>query len=258
MIDSFYIGATGMSAQQVFIDTIANNVSNINTTAFKKGRVTFEDLFYRRLNAAAPLALDPNMNEVGMGTAIGKTDTVFTAGNLVQTGNSLDLAIKGDGFLEVTDNAGNRYYTRLGALQLDSSGNLQTANGYALVSKIRVPSDATQVTVAQDGTVTAMVSGQNQPVQLGQIELANFVNVGGLQSIGEGLYVATDSSGQPFYAVPGEDGVGSLSQGYLESSNVDLNSELLNLVVAQRAYQLNSRVVQISDDVLNSIVNLRR
>ncbi len=258
MIDSFYIGATGMNAQQVFIDTIANNVSNINTTAFKKGRVTFEDLFYRRLNAAAPLTLDPSSNQVGLGTAIGKTDTVFTAGNLIKTGNQMDLAIQGGGFLEVTDSAGNRYYTRLGALQMDSNGELQTTNGYNLVSKIRIPSDATQVTVAQDGTVTAVVPDQTQPVQLGQIDLANFVNVGGLRSIGDGLYAATDASGQPYYATPGQDGVGTFSQGYQESSNVDLNSELLSLVVAQRAYQLNSRVVQISDDVMNSIVNLRR
>jgi flagellar basal-body rod protein FlgG len=258
MIDSFYIGATGMDAQQVYIDTIANNVSNINTTAFKKARVSFEDMFYRRIDAAAPLGFGTGMNQVGLGTAVGKTDVVFTDGNLVQTGGSLDIAIKGNGFIEVSDPSGAHYYTRLGALQLDSNGDLQTRSGLNLVSKIRIPSDATQVTIGQDGTVTAQLSDQSQPVQLGQLELANFVNVGGLRPLGDGLFASTDVSGPAFYATPGQDGTGTISQGYLESSNVDLNSELLNLVEAQRAYQLNSRVVQISDDVLNTIVNLRR
>jgi len=258
MIDSFYVAATGMSAQQTFIDTIANNVSNINTTAFKKSRVNFEDLFYRRLSPMTALASSPAFNQVGLGAAVGSTQMVFTPGNLVRTGNPLDLAIQGNGFIEVRDSNNNLYYTRLGTLQLDPSGQLMTQSGYSLVSQIRIPPDATQVTIGQDGTVTAAVSTQNQPLALGQIELANFVNASGLNSVGNGLYTATDASGQPFYGAPGQNGIGSISQGYLESSNVDLNTELTNLVLAQQAYQMNSRVVQVSDEILSTITSLQQ
>jgi flagellar basal-body rod protein FlgG len=262
MINSFYIGATGMNAQQVFIDTIANNVANINTTAFKKGRVTFEDLFYQRLNGPALSTNrsgdDLTTNQVGLGSVVGRTDNVFTVGSLVQTNNQLDLAINGSGFLEVTDASGNRYYARAGSLQVDSDGNLQTLAGYNIAGQIRIPTDATSVTIGTDGKVSAVVSGQADPVQLGQIELANFVNTSGLQVLGGGLYTSTEASGQAYFAVPGDNGLGTLSQGYLESSNVDLNTELINLVTAQRAYQINSRIIQVSDDLLTSIISLRR
>ncbi len=258
MIDSFYVAATGMGAQQTMIDTIANNVANINTTAFKKSRVDFEDLFYRRLNPATPTENNPDLARVGLGTVVAGTDTVFTPGTLVQTKNQLDVAIQGTGFFEVHDSANNTYFTRVGSLQLSSDGQLQTDSGYDLAATIRVPSNATQLTIASDGTVTALVPNSQQPVQLGQIQLANFVNANGLDSIGNGLYTATDASGQAFYGAPGDNGLGTLNQGYVESSNVDLNTELTNLVLAQQAYQMNSRVVSISDEILNSIANLRR
>ena len=258
MIDSFYVAATGLGAQQTFIDTIANNVSNINTTAFKKSRVNFEDLFYRRLNPATPLGGNPSQARVGLGTVVAGTDTVFTPGSLVQTNNQLDVAIQGAGFFEVRDSANNIYYTRLGSLQLSSDGQLQTDSGYDLASTIRVPSNATQVTIGNDGTVTATVPTAQQPVQLGQIQLANFVNTNGLTAVGNGLYTATEASGQAFFGTPGDNGLGTLSQGYTESSNVDLNTELTNLVLAQQAYQMNSRVLSISDDILSTIASLRR
>lgn len=258
MIDSLYIGATGLNTQQVRIDTIANNVSNVNTTAFKKGRVAFADLFYRRLNSSVPLNLQAQSSQVGLGTAITRTDSVFTAGDLVQTNNPLDFAIQGGGFFRVRTTGGETVYSRLGSLRLTSEGELQTQNGDLLESSIRVPPDATSIVVGKDGEVSVIVPGQRDPVGLGTFELANFVNPEGLRSIGGGLYAETENSGQPYFATPGENGLGTLSQGFLESSNVDLTTELIDLVVAQRAFQLNSRVVQISDEILSTIANLRQ
>jgi len=257
MIDSLYIGATGMGVQQTQIDTIANNIANLNTTGFKKGRVSFEDLYYRRLNALVPKSLDTRANQIGLGVAIASTSQVFTPGSLVQTSNPLDLAINGNGFFEVTDAAGQPLYTRAGSLKLDADGNLLTQGGYELASKIRVPADATQITVTQDGTVTALLPNQQTAITLGHIELSNFANPEGLQSLGQGLYVPTEASGQAYIAQPGQNGTGTISQGYLESSNVDLTSELVNLVVAQQAYQMNSRVIQISDSLLSTVNSLR-
>lgn len=256
MIDSFYIGATGMGVSQVRLDTIANNISNVNTTAFKKSRVAFEDLYYRRLDALAPLSTTAALDQVGLGAAVARTDAVFTSGDLKETDNPLDIAIKGNGFLEVENANGDRYYSRGGSLRLDADGTLQAASGLNVVGNIRVPADATSITIANDGTVTAVVSNESQPVQLGQLQLAYFVNPGGLRPLGSGLYQPTDLSGQAFLSIPGENGTGTLSQGYLEASNVDLTSELVDLVLAQKAYQLNSRVVQISDDILATIANL--
>lgn len=258
MIDSLYIGATGLNTQQVRIDTIANNVSNVNTTAFKKGRVSFADMFYRRLDSSAPLNLAAQNAQVGLGTAITRTDSIFSAGDLVQTTNPLDLAIQGNGFFEVRTTGGETVYSRLGSLRLTADGELQTQNGDLLASSVRVPPDATSIVIGQDGEVSAVVPGQRDPVVLGTFELANFVNPEGLRAIGGGLYAETESSGQPYFATPGENGVGTLSQGFLESSNVDLTTELIDLVVAQRAFQLNSRVVQISDEILSTIANLRQ
>ncbi|MCK9192571.1 MAG: flagellar basal-body rod protein FlgG [Nevskia sp.] len=258
MIDSLYIGATGLNTQQVRIDTIANNVSNVNTTAFKKGRVAFADIFYRRLNTATPVNLEAQSTQVGLGTAISRTDSVFSAGDIVQTNNPLDLAIQGGGFFEVRSTGGETVYSRLGSLRLNTDGELQTQNGDLLASSVRVPPDATSITVSRGGEISVVVPNQRDPVVLGTLELANFVNPEGVRAIGGGLYAATESSGQPYFAAPGENGAGTISQGFLESSNVDLTTELIDLVVAQRAYQLNSRIVQISDQILSTIANLRQ
>ncbi|WP_029920462.1 flagellar basal-body rod protein FlgG [Nevskia soli] len=257
MIDSLYIGATGMGVQQTQIDTISNNIANLNTTAFKKGRVSFEELYYRRLTALVPKSLDARSNQVGLGAAIASTNQIFTPGSLTQTSNPLDLAVNGLGFFEIADGNGQSLYTRAGSFKLDQDGNLETQGGYQLAGKIRIPADATQITVGPDGTVTATVPSQQAPVALGQIQLANFVNPEGLQSLGQGVFAATSDSGQAYLAMPGQNGAGTLSQGYLESSNVDLTSELVNLVVAQQAYQMNSKIIQISDTLLSTINSLR-
>lgn len=257
MLDSLYIAASGMNAQQAQINSISNNVANVNTTAFKKGRTTFEDLFYRRLNSTTgPLGVNTAGPSIGLGTAVARMDQVFSAGDLVKTGNALDLAIQGQGFFEVTLANGEQGYARPGSLSLNAQGQITTQTGEKLTTKFLIPADATQITVSESGVVTVQVPDQTNPVNLGQIELANFVNPEGLQSIGAGLYQATESSGEPYRAIPGEQGVGTIEQGYTESSNVDLVQELINLIVAQQAYQMNSRVVQISDGLLSTISNL--
>lgn len=259
MINALYIGATGLGAQQARIDSIANNISNVNTYAYKSQRVSFDDLFYRHLLAAdGTLNGAASADLLGEGTGIARTDVVFTPGNLVTTGNTFDLAIKGGGFFQVDLPGGGVAYTRLGSFQLDGNGQLVTQDGYHLSTRFTVPSDATNLQVAANGQVTATVTGQSQPVALGQIELANFVNPAGLQPLGGGLYAPTDNSGAAFTGLPGQQGLGTLAQTYLEASNVDLTAQLVDLVLAQQAYQMNSKVVQVSDDILSTITNLRK
>ncbi|TAM10065.1 MAG: flagellar basal-body rod protein FlgG [Nevskiaceae bacterium] len=256
MISSFYIGATGLGAQQARIDAISNNISNVNTTAYKQQRVSFEDLFYRPLLAPTGLVSPLAGGLIGQGTAIARTDTIFTPGDLQKTGNTLDVAIKGDGFFEVQLADGTRAYTRLGSLSLDSNGQLATQSGDLLTTQMTVPPDASNIQISENGQVTATLASQSQPATLGQLQLSNFINPDGLQPLGSGLYAATESSGQPYSALPGQQGTGLLEQGYLEASNVDLASEMVNLVVAQQAYQISSKVVQISDQILSTIANL--
>ncbi|HZR33828.1 MAG TPA: flagellar basal-body rod protein FlgG [Nevskia sp.] len=259
MIDSLYIAATGIGAQQTRLDALSNNVANVNTYAYKKQRANFEDVFYRQAAAASGLSAPAALPApVGLGVAVSRTQTVFTPGDLAQTKNPLDLAIQGDGFFEVQLGDGSTAYTRLGSLRLDEHGELVTQDGDPLKARFVVPSDATSVVVASNGQVSATVAGQDKPVVLGSLELANFVNPNGLKPLGAGLYAATDESGPAFVGTPGQQGLGTLNQGYLEASNVDLNSELVDLVLAQQAYQLNSRVIQISDDILSTITTFRR
>lgn len=256
MIDSLYIAATGIGAQQSRIDALSNDISNVNTYAYKKQRANFEDVFYRQSVQSPGQGVPATLPApVGLGVAVSGTQTVFTPGDLAQTNNPLDIAIKGDGFFEVQLSDGSTAYTRLGSLQLNQHGELATQDGDPLKVRFVVPSDATAVQVASTGLVTATVAGQSQPVTLGNIELANFVNPTGLRPLGSGLYAATDQSGPAFVGTPGQQGLGTLNQGYLESSNVDLTSELVDLVLAQQAYQLNSKVLQVSDDVLSTITN---
>ena len=259
MLDSLYIAATGLGAQQSRIDAVSNNVANVNTYAYKKQRINFEDVFYRPLVQAPGVGTAAVLPQpVGLGVAVSGTQTVFTAGDLAQTNNPLDVAIKGDGFFEVEMPDGTSAYTRLGSLRLNDQGEFTTQDGERLKARFVVPSDATAVTIASTGQVTATVAGQDKPVSLGNFELANFVNPTGLTPLGGGLFAATNDSGPAFVDDPGQQGLGTLNQGYLEASNVDLNSELVDLVLAQQAYQLNSKVVQVSDDILSTIVNFRR
>ena len=261
MLESLYIGATGMQAQQANLDVIANNMANVNTTGFKRNRLDFEDLLYRAMPGVRSTA-GPTVT--GMGTSVATTDKVFVVGDVKQTSQPYDLAIQGQGFFELTMPDGSSAYTRNGVFHVTSDGSLVNQDGYPLSAKIVVPSDATAVTIGSDGTVQATVPSQQNPVSLGQIELTTFVNPAGLQAMGDNLYVATtdgssaNNSGDPQSVVPGQNGTGTLSQGYLEVSNVNLIDEMVNMVIAQRAYEVNSKVVQASDQLLSLSNNLYR
>lgn len=261
MLESLYIGATGMQAQQANLDVIANNMANINTAGFKRSRLEFEDLLYRALpgvsGAAGPITS-------GMGTSVALSDKIFTVGTVQQTNQPYDLAINGQGFFEVVLPDGTNAYTRNGAFHVSADGTLVNQDGYPLSAKIVVPSDATAVTVGADGTVQATEPSSKDPVSLGQIQLVTFVNPDGLTPVGDNLYVATSDNdtesgaGDPQSSVAGQNGTGTLQQGYLEASNVNLVDEMVNLVIAQRAYEVNSKVVQASDQLLSLSNNLYR
>jgi len=253
MIDSLYIGATGMQAQQMNIDVIANNLANVNTSGFKRNRIDFADLVYRSMGVSSPTAASEATNPVraGMGTAVMASGKVFTLGDVKKTDQPFDLAVRGQGFFEIAMPDGTTAYTRSGAFQLNGEGVLVTQNGFPLSGSIQVPPDATAVTVGADGRVTATVPTEKQPIEIGRIDLVNFINAAGLKPVGDNLYAATVASGDPIRGVPGENGGGTIAQGFLEASNVKLIDEMINLILAQRAYEINAKVVQASDEMLS-------
>jgi flagellar basal-body rod protein FlgG len=256
--------ATGMEANQFKIDTIANNLANAGTTAFKRSRANFEDLFYAHLKLpGTPDALGqltPTGIAVGLGTRVQSTQVDYREGSLLQTESPLDIAIAGDGFFQVQDGT-QILYTRAGNFTLNADGNIVTASadrGRLLEPTITLPPDAIDVTINADGIVTYRQDGNPQIQQAGQIQLARFINNQGLLQLGENLYGETDASGSPLIGNPGEDGRGSLRQGFLETSNVEPVRELVELIKTQRNFELNSQVVQASDQLLQLIANLRR
>ncbi|MFO0752702.1 MAG: flagellar basal-body rod protein FlgG [Thermodesulfovibrionales bacterium] len=262
MIRSLFTAAAGMQAQQLNVDVIANNLANVNTTGYKRGRADFQDLLYQTLrNPGSPSAEGsqiPSGIQVGLGVKPVAVQKLFTQGDFTNTNNSLDLVIEGDGFFQVTRPDGTIAYTRSGAFKTDSDGRVVTSDGYPLEPSITIPADATQITVGSDGRVTVMQSGNTTPVEVGTIEIARFVNPAGLMSTGKNLYAQTNSSGQPITGTPGTEGRGTLNQGFLEMSNVNVVEELANLIVAQRAFEMNSKAVQASDDMLQTTSSLKR
>ena len=259
MIDSLYIGATGMHAQQTSIDVISNNLANVNTNGFKKSRVDFEDLLYRdTIRTNSLISASDNVHRLGMGAAVAGTGKVFTTGDIKKTDGPLDLAIQGQGFFEVVLPTGELGYTRSGAFQINRDGLLSTSEGYQLSGSLQVPIDATSIVVEANGRVLANVPGETRPVEIGNLEMANFSNPGGLTPLGENLYLPTQKSGDPIKGIPGENGLGTVAQGFLETSNVKLVEEMINLILAQRAYEINSKVVQASDEIMSITNNLYR
>ncbi len=259
MIDSLYIGATGMNAQQLNIDTVANNLANVNTSGFKRSRVSFEDLLYRTVQVAPSLLGGrPATGRMAMGTAVAGSGKIFSAGEIKKTDESFDLAIDGQGFFEVVLPDGNLAYTRNGAFRLDGDGFLATQDGHRLSAQVKIPPDALQVRIDASGAVFAKVPDETNEVESGRIELAAFPNPGGLSALGDNLYGVTEHSGAAVLGTPGQTGLGSLRQGFLEGSNVSLIDEMLGLILAQRAYELNAKVVQASDELLSMANNLRR
>jgi len=259
MIDSLNISATGMQVQQTAIDNIANNLANVNTTGFKKSRINFEDLVYRPLtNATGVIGNADANNPVGTGAAIANIDKVFTDGDLTATQRSLDLAIQGNGFFELTLPDGTNAYTRTGSFDIDRNGVIVNADGYPLSSFIQVPSDTQEIVIRPSGDVLVRIPGENELVSVGDIELVSFINASGLNPTGDNLYLATERSGNAILNRSDDEGASTVSQGFLEASNVDLTQELTSLLLSQRAYEINSRILQASDEVLDTINQLRR
>jgi len=258
MLDALYIAATGMHAELAQLDTISNNLANLNTTAFKKSSVSFDDLMYRDAAASAS-ALDRETGQMktGLGAGIAGITKDFGVGDLRATDNPLDIAIRGLGFLEVDTGNGQTAYTRNGALKIDSDGYLATVGGQRLTGNIQVPPDSTDVFIAADGAVSVRVSGDEKLQEIGRIELASFLNPTSLEAVGDNLYVPTEETGGLAMAAPGEDGTGQLAQRFLEGSNVSLVTEMMALVVTQRAYEVNSQVIRAADEMLRINNNLR-
>ena len=259
MIRSLYIAQTGLEAQQTQMDVIANNLANVNTTGFKKSRAVFQDLLYQNLRQPGAQSSQntqyPSGLQLGTGVRPVATERIMTQGNLTQTGNSLDVAINGQGFFQILKPDGTIAYTRDGTFQLNNQGQLVTSSGYVLQPPVTIPPGAQSITIGNDGTVSVTLAGQSAPQQVGSIQLANFLNPTGLQSIGDNLYLQTASSGAPTTGQPTFNGLGSLQQGYLETSNVNVVAELVNMISAQRAYEINSKAVQTSDQMLQYVNN---
>lgn len=257
MIRSLWISKTGLEAQQTQMDVISNNLANINTSGFKRSRAVFEDLLYQ--NIRQPGAQSSQQTQIPSGLQIGTgvrpvaAERIHTQGNLQQTGNQLDVAIQGEGFLQVLMPDGTTGYTRDGSLQSDSQGQLVTANGFVIQPALTIPANATSVTIGQDGVVSVTQAGSTAAVQIGSIQLATFVNPAGLQSMGQNLYLETASSGTPSTNVPGTNGTGTLSQGFVETSNVNVVEELVNMIQTQRAYEINSKAITTSDQMLQKL-----
>jgi len=251
-----------MTAQQQIVDVIANNLANINTTGFKRSQMDFQDLMYIKLRPAGTPVEDgtnsPTGLEIGSGVHAASTLKVYTPGELENTGRSLDIAIEGDGFFQVQIGDGSTRYTRDGSLRMDAEGNLVTASGYMIQPGITIPANAKSVQVGRDGTVSVMLPGQEAPSQVGQIQLARFVNPSGLSSEGGNLFSATAASGDAVVGTPGNDGIGLMLQGHLERSNVQMVHELVRLITAQRAYEINSRAIKAGDEMLTTANQLIR
>lgn len=260
MIRSLWIAKTGLDAQQTHIDVIANNLANVSTTGFKRSRAVFEDLLYQ--NIRQPGAQSSQQTQIPSGLQLGTgvrpiaTERIFTQGNLQQTNNDTDLAINGQGFFQVLLPDGTTAYTRDGSFQIDNQGQLVTSSGYFVQPAITIPQNAQSITVGRDGTVSVTQQGTPAPVQVGTIQVTTFINPAGLQAQGENLYVETASSGTPNNNTPGTNGAGSVTQKFVETSNVNVAEELVNMIQTQRAYEINSKVITTSDQMLQRLAQL--
>ncbi|MCU4118017.1 flagellar basal-body rod protein FlgG [Variovorax sp. N23] len=260
MIRSLYIAKTGLDAQQTQLDVVSNNLANVGTTGFKRSRAVFEDLMYQNMRQVGGQTSDqtrlPSGLQLGTGVRVVATERLHSQGNLTKTDNPKDVAINGGGFFQVLMPDGTTSYTRDGSFQSNAEGQLVTASGFQVQPQITIPANATSMTIARDGTVTVSQAGSTASVQVGQLQLATFLNPTGLQSMGENLYTETDASGAPNAVTPGVEGAGTLTQGYVEASNVNVVEELVNMITTQRAYEINSKAVQTSDQMLAKLAQL--
>jgi len=262
MIRGLHTAAAGMTAQQKDIDVISNNIANVNTTGFKKDRTEFQDLMYQSLNYTAGATSadtnNPTGIDTGLGVRVAGIQKNFIQGSLKETGNDYDLAIQGNGFFKITLPTGETGYTRNGSFKLDSEGSIVNGLGYKLDPEIVIPSDLIDVSIAQDGTVSAVEPATGAIQQLGQITIVNFINPAGLAPQGDSLYLASEVSGDPIDGTPGLEGIGTIRQGMLEGSNVQLVTEMVNLITAQRGYEANSKAITTTDTMLQTVNQLKR
>jgi flagellar basal-body rod protein FlgG len=263
MIRALYSAASGMNAEQLNVDNIANNIANANTTGFKSRRAQFQDLLYQTMiqpgAAAGQQSTVPTGLQLGLGTRAASNEVIFSQGDFSQTNNPLDLVIQGQGFFQIRRATGDLAYTRSGNFHLNRDGQVVTIDGDLLDPPITIPQNALSVTIASDGTVSYSQSGQSASQQAGQIQLATFSNPSGLNSVGRNLFLSTDASGDPVVGLPGgQEGIGNLLQGFVEQSNVSVVNEFINLIVSQRAYEANSKVVKAADDMYQQVNNLKQ
>jgi flagellar basal-body rod protein FlgG len=257
MINSLWISKTGMEAQQTQLDVISNNLANVSTNGFKRGNAVFEDLMYQNLRQVGAASSEqsqlPTGLQIGLGVRTVATTRSFAQGSLQQTGNNLDVAIKGNGFFQITMPDGTLGYTRDGSFQVDSQGRLVTSSGLTVANGVTIPPTAQSVSISADGTVTATIPGSVTPQSVGTIAMANFVNPAGLEPRGQNIYTETPASGQPNSGTPGSNGMGTLMQGMVETSNVNVVQELVGMIQTQRAYEMNSKAIQTSDQMLQKL-----
>jgi flagellar basal-body rod protein FlgG len=262
MIRSLWTSATGMQAQELNIDVISNNLANVNTCGFKKSRAEFQDLLYETLRSAGAASSEdttiPTGVQLGHGARPSAVQKMFNQGDFQNTENELDWAIEGDGFFQIELPNGDIAYTRCGEFKLDADGRIVNADGFFLVPQFTIPTDTVSITVGMDGTVSVIQADDPVPSEIGTIQLARFVNPAGLRSLGRNLLVPTEGSGDEIVGTPGEDGFGTISQGFLEMSNVSVVDEMVSMITAQRAYETNSKIIQTADDMLQMANNLKR
>ena len=257
---ALWTAASGMQAQQMTLDVIANNLANVQTAGFKRSRVDFQDLVYEILQAPGAASAQgqevPTGFQIGHGSRAVATQRLFIKGDLQQTGNTFDLAIEGDGMFEIAQANGDPAYSRAGTFKKDSTGRLVTSDGFVLQPQITIPQNALSVNIGVDGIVSASIAGQTAPQQLGTIQLARFTNPGGLLSLGRNLFLPTQASGEATPGTPGSDGLGTLLQGFVEGSNVNVVEEMVGLIVSQRAYEINSKAIRTADEMMQTANNL--
>lgn len=258
---SLQTAALGMKAQQTKVNNIANNLANANTTGFKRSRAVFQDLLYQNVQAdgaGEDSGAEPAELQIGHGVTTVATVRNFSQGSFAETGNALNLAINGDGFFQVRQPDGSLAFTRDGTFTLSSDGNIVTQTGQQVVPSINVPPDAVEVDINKEGVVSARIQGESQMIELGQLELARFSNANGLRAVGGNMYEQTEASGEPFLGAPGRNGMGSVRQGFLEKGNVEVVKEMTTLIQAQRTYELNSKMVKTSDNMMQTANNVKR
>lgn len=262
MIRGLWTAGAGMNAQQMNIDIISNNLANVNTTGFKKSRLEFQDLLYQTIRGAGSVSAQGSMLpaglQVGHGVRPVSSSRIYTQGDFVQTDNALDLLVEGDGFFQIMMPDGTIAYTRDGSFKIDGEGRITNSDGFLLQPELSIPDNATSIIIGADGTVSIRMAGDDYWQEIGRIELVRFLNPGGLESLGKNLFRATAASGQPQYGTPGLDGMGTIAQGMLEMSNVKVIEEMVNMIVAQRAYEINSKAIQAADEMLQVANNLKR